>query len=108
MTQEELKECIDEQQNFINTLGASDYNKREEEEHKRDIAKQEEVIQRKKEAYIQSIKDNKEWIKKSKKKLKRVKDNIEQDIKFKEIMQSRLKMIEDIKEDLRKDPNHFK
>lgn len=108
MTQEELKECIEEEKEFINSLKVSKYDESEEEEHLKDITRHKESIQRKKEDYLQEIIFNKECIKESKKKLKMVREYLEGSKKFKINMEARLKIIERIKEDLRKNPNHYK
>lgn len=108
MTQEELKECIEEEKEFVNSLKVSKHDIREEEEHLKDITRHELIIQQKKEEYLQSIKFNRGCVKDSKKKLKRVRVYIEGEKKFKINMEERLKVIEDIKEDLEKNPNHYK
>jgi hypothetical protein len=108
MSQEELKQSITEQENFIYNIRIREYDLNEIEQIKKDIARQNELIKEKKQQYKQSIKLNEERIKESKKSLK-VKQNYlnlyEETINREKHL---LSIIKEIKEKLSINPNYYK
>ena len=101
------KEIIDEQE-FANNCGVQEYTLRDIKKAEIEIKRQQEQIAEKKAEYIESIKINKEYMKKAQKKLKEA--NIEKQVEenFKANRLSKVKLLKRIRENLIKNPDYYK
>ena len=108
MSIEQLDKEIKEEEEFYNGLSIFKYDLKNIENLKRDIERHNEGIAEKKRAYLESIKINKEYIKKDKGELKEVEQNIKERVDFKENGKRFVKLLKDIRKNLKENPNFYK
>ena len=102
MTQEELKKEIDNLTSMKEEGFKSTWDFEHITEAERQIQRQEEIIKQEKANYESRIKQNKEWIKKEKKKIKESEKHIKQDKEIKKGLEIRINMVKQIKDNQNK------
>ncbi len=98
MTQEQLKKEIEDLTSMKEVCFKSDWDIKKIAEAKRQIERQEEIINQEKTNYENIIKRNKGYIKEEKKKIKQSEKHIKQNKEIKEGFEFRIKMIKQIKD----------
>ena len=108
MSINQLNKEITEEQKFLKICGVSDYTLKDIQKVKEEIQKQKEYILEKKKEYLENIKINKEYIQKAKKELKYKEEIKKSDENFKKRQQDKIRILQDIKNNLIKNPNYYK
>lgn len=109
MKQEELEQEIKEQENFINDYFKTDeYQLKEIKDLNKNIERFKELIKEEKEIYKQKIKYAKDKIKIYSKELKEENKKIKSKEEFKKNQEFKLKILKEIKDKLKLNPNYYK
>ena len=108
MSLKQLEEEIKTERDFANKQGVSEWTLKDIARAEKEIKSHKEKITEKKRDYLESIKINKEYMKKAKYELKKAKKEKVFYENFKKNQLNFVKILKEIKDNLTKNPNYYK